>query len=254
MVELDTIYNEDCLSTLSRMEDESVDLIITSPPYNKGLYSKRSKPGKWYKTIDYADYNDAMPANEYAELQSVVMRECMRVLKPTGSFFYNHKDILCNGLTIHPTRVYSFPIHEVIVWDRGSSCMVDPHYFQPITEYIYWIVKDHKQFYFNKAEAAQRTNVWRIPFEMNNPHPAPFPERLVANIVNTCSSTGGLVYDPYSGSCTTEVVAKKLHRHYVGSEISKTYIDYGLKRIQNVQPSLFWQIKTKGAIVPSSKE
>lgn len=241
MITLDTIYNEDCLTTLKRLPDNSVDLIVTSPPYNKGLYSKKSKAAKWVKTINYADYSDALPAEQYAELQSKVMSECLRVLKPTGSFFYNHKDILCNGLTVHPTWVYKFPIHEIIVWDRGSSCMVDPHYFQPITEYIYWIVKDHSQFYFNKTEASQRTNVWRIPFETNNPHPAPFPEKLVANMVGTCSPTGGVVYDPYSGSCTTEVVALKLKRHYIGSEISQKYIDYGLKRLKSVQiqPSLF---------------
>lgn len=193
MLNLDTIYNEDCLSTLAKMEDNSVDLVVTSPPYNKGTYSTKSKKAKWVKTIDYADYSDDMDPEDYANWQKKVIKECLRVLKPTGSLFYNHKDILHDGLTIHPTWVYDFPLHEIIIWNRGSSCMIDPHYFQPITEYIYWIVKDNHQFYFNKDESDSkyRKNVWNINMEMNNPHPAPYPESLVANIIRTCTKVGG---------------------------------------------------------------
>lgn len=238
MITPDTIYNEDCLTTLSRLADNSIDLIVTSPPYNKGLYSKKSPAAKWVKTINYANFDDALPAEEYAQLQQRVLSECVRVLKPTGSIFYNHKDILYKGLTVHPTWVYSFPVHEIIIWDRGSSCMIDTHYFQPITEYVYWIVKDSHYFYFNKNEALQRTNIWHIPFETNNPHPAPFPEKLVTNIVLTCSQKDDLVYDPYSGSGTTATVCQNLHRHYLGSEISHKYIDYAERRIKNAKTQL----------------
>lgn len=234
-MEVDVIYNKDCLLSLARMEDDSVDLIVTSPPYNKGLYSKKSKTAAWVKTIDYVGYDDALPAEEYEEMQRKVLAECLRVLKPTGSLFYNHKDILHKGFIHHPVWVYDFPVHQLIVWNRFSSCMLDHHYFQPITEWVFWIVKDPKQFYFDKGEALFRTNIWPIAFEMRSAHPAPYPEKLVENIVLTCSKAGDLVYDPYMGSATTAVVAKKLGRHYVGSEISKVYIDMGKRRLAGVR-------------------
>ena len=96
-MEIDKIYNEDCLETLARLEDSSIDLIITSPPYNKGAYAKPKKGGLWNTTINYDNYNDALEPEEYVSWQKKIISECMRVLKPSGSLFYNHKDILVGG-------------------------------------------------------------------------------------------------------------------------------------------------------------
>lgn len=101
-MELNKIYNEDCLATLARMEDNSIDLIITSPPYNKNAYATdKGSSEKWKsmrgRQIPYDKYNDAMPPHEYEQWQKNVITECLRVLKPHGSLFYNHKDILVGG-------------------------------------------------------------------------------------------------------------------------------------------------------------
>jgi len=64
-LELNTIYNEDCLVTLSKMEDNSIDLIVTSPPYNKGHWLRnKSKTNGWIRTIDYESFNDDLPQEE----------------------------------------------------------------------------------------------------------------------------------------------------------------------------------------------
>lgn len=102
MLELNKIYNEDCLITMQRMEDNSVDLIITSPPYNKNAYAVGSGSNKSWsalrgRQIPYDKYNDAMPPEEYEQWQKDVISECLRILKPHGSLFYNHKDILVGG-------------------------------------------------------------------------------------------------------------------------------------------------------------
>lgn len=99
---IDTIRNEDCLETLSKIEDNSVDLIITSPPYNKNKYAKANiESHSWRamrgRQIAYDVYSDSMPQNEYERWQCNVIEECLRVLKPHGSIFYNHKDILVGG-------------------------------------------------------------------------------------------------------------------------------------------------------------
>jgi modification methylase len=246
MLELNKIYNEDCLVTLSKMKDNSVDLVITSPPYNKNAYATGTGSDKSWaalrgRQIPYDEYTDNMPQEEYENWQMRVIRECLRVLKPSGSMFYNHKDIIANGVIIPPKFIYNFPIHQQIIWNRGSSLANDPHYFQPITEYIYWIAKEPKSVYFDKSKAAFRQNVWNINFEKNNPHPAPFPKTLVGNIVMCCCPVGGVVYDPFSGSGTTSLVAIKNGCKYIGSEISKRYVQMAEKRIfdETRQLSLF---------------
>lgn len=101
-MEIDKIYNEDCLESLAKMEDNSIDLIVTSPPYNKNFYAPSSgKSESWSamrgRQIPYDVYNDSMPPQDYANWQRKIISECIRVLKPTGSLFYNHKDILVGG-------------------------------------------------------------------------------------------------------------------------------------------------------------
>lgn len=98
-METNIIYNEDCLETLARMEDNSIDLIVTSPPYNKGFYAKISEDGIWHRAIDYDNYDDALEPKEYENWQKKIISECLRVLKPSGSLFYNHKDNLVGGVS-----------------------------------------------------------------------------------------------------------------------------------------------------------
>jgi modification methylase len=247
-MELNIIYNEDCLVTLSKMESESVDLVITSPPYNKGFYAnKNAKQSSVWNNLDgrkigYDAYGDCMAPEDYEAWQVNVLSECMRVLKPTGSIFYNHKDIIYQGLVVVPKWVYSFPVRQQIIWDRQSSCMIDPHYFMPANEWIYWIVKDPKRVYFDKEKSAYRTNIWRVNVE-KNPHPAPFPQKLVNSMVASCCPAEGVVYDPFMGSGTVALSVLNIGggRSYIGSEISANYVQMAQDRIDifNSELTLF---------------
>lgn len=247
-MDLNIIYNEDCLATLSRMPDNSIDLVVTSPPYNKGWYANKNAKqsdvwgGLNGRKIAYDVYNDEMPPEDYENWQRTILSECMRVLKPTGSISYNHKDIIYNGLVVVPKWVYDYPLREQIIWDRGSSPMIDPRYFMPINEWIYWIVKDPKKVHFDKERSAYRTNIWRINVE-KNPHPAPFPLKLVNSIIASCTPPQGIIYDPFMGSGTTALSTLNVggERSYIGSEISEAYIKMAQDRIDlfNSEPTLF---------------
>ena len=236
-METDIIYNEDCLEALARMEDNSIDLIVTSPPYNKSFYSTSKKDGNWHNVINYENYNDSIEPKEYENWQRKIISECIRVLKPSGSLFYNHKDILVGGGIVCPSYVYDFNVHQQIIWDRGSSPALDPHYFFPVTEYIYWIVKDKKEFFFDKSKSAFKSTIWRMNVD-KNPHPAPFPYIMAANIINCCSKEGDIVYDPFMGSGTTALASVKLGRRYIGSEISEKYISMANEKIRIEQSQL----------------
>lgn len=236
-METNIIYNEDCLETLARMEDNSIDLIVTSPPYNKNFYATSKKDGNWHNVINYENYNDSIEPKEYENWQRKIISECLRVLKPSGSLFYNHKDILVGGGIVCPSYVYDFNVHQQIIWDRSNSPMIGERYFLPITEYIYWIVKDKKQFFFDKSKSAFKSTIWRMNVD-NNPHPAPFPYIMAANIINCCSKEGDIVYDPFMGSGTTALASVKLGRHYIGSEISENYISMANEKIRIEQSQL----------------
>ena len=238
-MELDKIYCEDCLETLSKMEDNSVDLIITSPPYNKGYWATNRCMSKNEKTIhtksrriDYGVFNDTMEPEEYEKWQRDVLDECLRVLKPSGSLFYNHIDILRDHTTIHPTYVYDYPVKQVIIWDRGSTPKIDVSYFYPITEWIYWIKKDKdSKPYFNRNDAEMQKNIWRFNPDKDNNHPAPFPLELPMNIIKCCSKEGDIIYDPFMGSGTVAKAARDLGRHYIGSELNPDYIIMAEERL-----------------------
>lgn len=194
-MEINKIYNEDCLVTLGRMEDNSVDLIVTSPPYNKGWYADKNakKSNVWGnlngRKIQYDTFSDEMPPQEYEAWQRKILDECIRVLKPEGSLFYNHKDIINKGLIVPPKWVYDYKVKQQIIWDRGSSPMLDPHYFFPLHEWIYWIVKEPAKTFFDKTRALIKSNIWRMNYEPSA-HPAPFPKMLVTNCILSCSRGG----------------------------------------------------------------
>lgn len=133
--------------------------------------------------------------------------------------------------------MYDFDVHQQIIWDRSASPNQNNRYFTPITEYIYWIVKDRKEFYFNKDNSVYKHTIWRINPD-KNPHPAPFPLIMAKNIINCCSREGDVVYDPFMGSGTTALAAAMLGRHYVGSDISEKYIKMAESKIQTERSQL----------------
>lgn len=202
-MELNKIFHEDCMQTLAKLPDNSIDLIVTSPPYNKGLHPRNGTNGFWSaysKKIEYSEYSDDLPQEVYNQGQADLLKECIRVLKPSGSIFYNHKESIADGLAIFPAYVYQFPVHQTIIWDRGGSCANDPHQFQNQQEFIFWIVKDPKQTYFDKSKSAFRQNIWRVNAEHNSKHPAPFPILIAENCVSSSCPPQGIVYDPFMGS------------------------------------------------------
>lgn len=233
------IYLEDCLVTLSKMDDSSIDLIVTSPPYNKNLYSKKlTKKERDYKvgsfrSIEYDNYDDNLPQEEYNKWQSDILTECCRVLKPTGSIFYNHIDILHHHNTIHPKFVYDFPVKQILIWNRKNTQKIDKSYFYPINEWVFWIKKSKDcKPKFNRKLATFQKNIIDLSPDTKNSHPAPFPESLVSNFILACTDEGDVVYDPFIGSGTTAIAAINNKRDYIGSEISEEYIEQSNLKIK----------------------
>lgn len=231
---LDTIICGDAISTLNSFPDKSIDLIVTSPPYNlknsTGNGMKYHNNGKWRNAAlvnGYDTYNDNMPHDEYAKWQHNVLLECMRVLKDDGAIFYNHKWRVQAGLLQDRSDiVYDLPLRQIIIWKRKGGINFNAGYFLPTYEVIYLIAKP-------KFKLVQKANaygdIWEFAQERNNTHPAPFPVALINRIIS--STNAEIILDPFMGSGTTAIAAKQLGRHYIGIEISPYYCKMAEERI-----------------------
>jgi modification methylase len=222
----------DCLTELKKIESNIVDLVVTSPPYNKNYWTRNKEQGSFKRVIKYDSITDSLDPQEYIKQQKEVLDELVRIIKPTGSIYYNHIDIFHKHNTIHPSYVYDYNIKQVIVWDRGNTPKLSNTYFLPTTEWIFWIKKSWDAVpYFDKSKCEHKKNIWRINREQDQSHPAPFPVELVDNIVKSSCPENGLILDCYNGSGTTAVVAKNNNMDYIGIDISEQYIQMTIERI-----------------------
>lgn len=241
-MELNKIYCCDVLDGLKQLEDESIDLIITSPPYNKAGFNgknKRTKHCIWNKTIDYSnDVNvDCMDEEIYEQWQIDILNECFRVLKTDGSMFYNHKVRVKKNQISHPIEWINkskFKCRQIITWDRTSSPNLDSCRYIPSTELIFWLNKTNKNPKFKRSkDIAFQSEVWRFPPDRDNKHPAPFPIDLPNNIIPCIAQNERIVVlDPFMGSGTVALSAIENNCDYIGFEISQEYCDSANEKIK----------------------
>lgn len=233
MLELNKIYNIDVLEGLKQLDNESIDLIITSPPYNKAGFNgihKKSKNDFWNKTIDYNEdvMADCMDEDDYQNWQIEILNECYRVLKKDGSMFYNHKLRVKNNQASFPLEWINksdFIFRQLITWDRSTSVNLDKCRYIPSTEFIFWLIKQKKNPRFKRLDDIKfTTEVWKFAPSRDKNHPAPFPIELPSNII-PCVSQGEriTVLDPFMGTGTVALSAIQNNCDYIGFELFEKY-------------------------------
>lgn len=225
----------DTLSELKKIADDSIDMGITSPPYNKG-----KNKGWLVDKVSYDVFNDSMSEEDYQSNQIAVLDELYRVMKPGGSFFYNHKIRWIKGLMIHPLQWVSksrWCIRQEITWNRSIASNIRGFRFWQIDEKIYWLYKPIDNNMIGKellSKHALLTSIWNIAPERDNNHPAPFPIELPTRCIHSImDERDGIVIDPYCGSGTTMVSASLLGKHYIGIDISDDYIRQTTDRLED---------------------
>ena len=220
---------------MQSLQPESFRLVVTSPPYNiknsTGNGLKNGNGGKWPKAAlqaGYSEHNDSMPHTEYVEWQRDCLSQMMRLLRPDGAIFYNHKWRVQNGLLQDRADIVSgFPVRQIIIWQRAGGINFNPGYFLPNYEVIYLIAKPD----FKLAPKANAAGcVWRINQESDNPHPAPFPLELAERCIESVGE--GPVLDPFIGSGTTAIAAEKIGVDWIGIEKSPEYVEMAWRRIR----------------------
>ncbi|MCS7028390.1 MAG: site-specific DNA-methyltransferase [Bacteroidia bacterium] len=232
----------DTLQELQKLPDNSVDMGITSPPYNK----QENKKGWLVKNVKYDLASDKKNEHEYQQEQIAVLNQLYRIIKPGGSFFYNHKIRWEKGILLHPIQWIcqtKWHIRQEIIWDRMIAANLRGWRFWQVDERIYWLYKPKNDTDLVGEELLSKhallTSIWRFNPEQKVNHPAPFPIALPTRcIYSILNENPGIVIDPYCGSGTTCVAAKLLDKNYIGIDISQEYLDLAQKRLDN-----YWQEK-----------
>ena len=237
---MQTLILGDCLSEMKKIESDSINTIITSPPYNKkGLSGGKVTLGNqvWKKfNIDYSTYDDNLSEQDYQLWMIDLLNEMKRIIKPDGSIFFNHKPRRHNNKVYLPTDFISksdLQIYQLIICNRLSSPNIRKDVLLPCTEHIYWLTKGKPKTYKSNLDKDYHSEVWTINPDKGNSHPAPFPEKLVENCILLSTEVGDLVFDPFLGSGTTAVVSKKLGRDFIGVELDRGYLDLAKNRLNS---------------------
>ena len=257
-MKLDEIYNGSS-ENMTEIETGTIDLVVTSPPYNIDIqYGNKTAKGKVLESKGIK-YRDNMKEEDYRRMLASVFSECKRVLKDTGSIWINIKNRVVGGVVLPPFWIQDFfddlYLKNLIIWnfDWGGSTS---RRFAPRYEFVFWFVKNKDHYTFNlddvkvpalnyrpdryKSQWKNPTDVWRISmvsgnFEERTSHPAQYPEELVERILLAGTNKGDVVLDPFMGSGTSAVVAKKLGRHYLGYETVKEYCDIARERLEKTE-------------------
>lgn len=264
------VYHRDCLEGMCQLEDDSVILGFTSPPYfNAVNYEEhveklQGDKDEWER--------EEMSYNEYRDFLMERFEEALRVTKPGGHTVVNispvHWDDERIPLPFHFVgwmEDIGWTFKEDIVWeksvakDRRSGVLLQkpyPGYYYPsvVAEYvfvfqkqaddedknnIYWFrdegEKEENKIDLDDYQGEKSKNVWKIrpvaPSE--NIHPAPFPKELAKRVIEFYSYKEDTVMDIFAGSGQTLVTAEELGREFIGFETQKEYVEYAIERIQD---------------------
>jgi len=248
------VHEGNCLDLFKQIPDESVQLIVTSPPYNIGK-----------------EYEKKLNLDDYIEQQAAVIKESIRILSPKGSICWQVGNYVANGAII-PIDAILYPIfsnfglkmRNRIIWhfEHGLHCSKR---FSGRYETIIWFTKSDKYIfnldpvrvpqkypgkkYFKGPKAGQYScnplgknpgDIWIIPNVKSNHiektiHPCQFPVELIERLVLSMTNEDDWVFDPFLGTGTSIIAAIKHNRRGMGAEIKQEYLEIAYDRINQAE-------------------
>lgn len=264
-MEINKIYNENCIDTINKMPDDFIDLVITSPPYNLGVY--------------YDVYNDRLPWKDYYEFLEDVLVALYPKMKDDGRLCINHylsfgsgkrgSDIgKKNGDKSNSATTRTAPIseintiaqkvgyhhHSIAVWPDitlsrktawGSWLSASSPYINAPFEAILFLYKNQWKKKNKGISTLEKLDFikstrgrWEMKTEKKQITKANFPVELPLKCINLLSYVGDIVYDPFMGGGTTALACVMSGRNYIGSELSLDYCQISDKRIEDYKKQL----------------
>ena len=239
------LYHGDVNNVLAEIE-EKVDVIFADPPYFLSSQKQIIQNGRT-KVCDKGEWDRVASLENINIFNRNWLSKCRDVLKDSGTIW------VCG--TYH--NIYSveqclielgFQILNIVVWQK-SDPPPTPYggRFNFSAEYIVWARKEPKAIHCFHYEELKQMNggkempdVWRFPSpgaweRIHGKHPTQKPLRLLYRVMQACTERGYVILDPFAGSCTTGIAANLLGRKFIGIDQNKVFLDYGIRRKQEIE-------------------
>lgn len=258
------ILQGDCLEIMREFTEEYIDLTVTSPPYDD-LRTYGGNISQWNDEKWKCVISELFRITKTGGTVVWVVGDATIDGSETGTSFKQALFAKECGFNLHDTMIYLKPGFSAV----GALATR----YAPVFEYMFVFtkgkiktfnpIKDRECKYPNSKLSGtirnkdgtmkrmsnegkrfaidglgQRFNVWEIN-PISNGHPAPFPESLARDHIISWSNEGDLILDPFLGSGTTGVAAKKLNRHFIGIELNPNYVEMATRRINSISKPLF---------------
>ena len=221
-MELNKIYNEDCLEGMKRIPDGSVDMIVTDPPYLIN-YKTGHRKDKMHR------FNDVILNDDNEQLITDYVKECYRILKEDSAMY-----LFCSS---HKVDFFKrelekkFIIKNMIIWVKNNHTAGDlESAFGRKYEIVFLVNKGQRKF-----NGERLTDIWEFPRVSGDGqlHQNQKPIELIKRCIEKHSDVGDVVFDGFMGSGTTAAAALDTNRNYIGFELDEYYFNVAEKRLKN---------------------
>jgi site-specific DNA-methyltransferase (adenine-specific) len=250
-----TLLHNDCLSALSYLPEDSVDMIFADPPYNLSNGGFTVHAGKMV-SVHKGDWDKSKGFRDDYNFHYSWIDACRRVLKPNGTLWISgtyHSIYQCG----HALQSLGYHVLNDIIWFKpNASPNLSCRYFTASHETLIWARRDKnakRTFNYSlmkdgewpndrlKNPGTQMRSVWAIgtprPNEkQHGKHPTQKPLALLRRVILASTDPGDLILDPFTGSSTTGIAAVMEGRRFIGIDTERKYLDLSLKRFADLSP------------------
>lgn len=234
------IVNGDCLEVLKTIPDESVDCILTDPPYNLGLFM-HNRNTNLVKMRDnqfaYAGW-DNIEYEEWCSNMREFLKECSRILKPKGTLI-SFMSIIKVESFIRFAEEVGFYYKTTGIWHKKNPMPrnMNLQFVNSTESWVYFINRGTSGTFHNNGKVVHdylESSVTPLSEKKHGKHPTQKPLSIMKQLINLTTNEGDIVLDPFMGSGSSCVAAALLNRNFIGIELNESYFDITSKRLEEV--------------------
>lgn len=233
------LYQADCLEAMRKIPSGSVDLILTDPPYNLGIFMQQRGPNLNKMRENHFAYSgwDNLEFDRWKEVMDEFLSECHRVLKRRGALLIFMSVIKVETI-INLAVSHKFYYKTVGTWHKQNPMPrnMNLHFLNSTESWLYFINNGTTGTFNNEGKPIHdfiETATISQSERRHGKHPTQKPLKVMQHFINLLSNKGDVVLDPFMGSGTTGVAAIEAGRKFIGIEISPSYFSIALKRISS---------------------
>ena len=241
-----SLYLGDSLSLISELDDNTIDVVFADPPYFLSSGRKMDIAGR-KMSFEKGAWDRCRSTEEIDEFNEQWIGAIVPKMKENATIWVS--GTFHNIFSVQRILVsHKFKIINIVSWQKSNPHeIVDGQHMTFSTEFLVWARKSYhgRHFYNHDLMVAQNggkplTDVWRLTTpstweRKQGKHPTQKPLRLLYRIILASTREGETILDPFAGSCTTGIAANLLGRKFIGIDQSKEYLNYGIRRYQEIQ-------------------